>query len=322
MTNNSNDIITRCPSCNTAFKATEAILKIADGTVRCGSCLRVFNAYDHADKEANPQQHTNDIDPASEEDESWALELLRQEEQESDGTEQNTIKPSENKETESAVIDIINNDLQAPETESIDAVEEEATDTNSNNISDQELDEDEADLLDNITLDPLIFREEKKRNKSLLWGSGIVLLSIILVAQVAWIRFDTLSLRKPYRGAYSVACDILQCQLPALSDIKKIRTTQLVVRSHPSQQQALQIDAIILNSASFDQLFPMLRLEFFNLQNETVASRDFHPREYLQGELTGAEVMPAQQPIQLALEIADPGEQAVNYRIVIVKPAS
>lgn len=335
MTNNHpSDVITRCPSCHTAFKATGEILTIAGGTVRCGSCLRIFNAYDHIDKISNTPQadHSTSSQPTPKEDESWALELLRQEEQDSKKPEtapqtsaDTTLK---NNETDSAFIDIINNDLQSPEvTQTQDSsITDETThqkseDLGSENSKLQDIDDDEAALLENITLDPLIFQEEKKHKPSLLWISGIVLLSFALLIQAAWIRFDTLSIREPYRSAYSTACRILNCQLPALSDIRKIRTTQLVVRSHPSQERALQVDAIILNDANFDQLFPNLRLEFLNIQNEPVASRDFQPHEYLQGELTGITLMPAQQPIQLALAIVDPGEKAVNYRIVIIKPA-
>lgn len=36
--------ITRCPFCQTSFKVTDEHLSIANGSVRCGSCLRVFMA--------------------------------------------------------------------------------------------------------------------------------------------------------------------------------------------------------------------------------------------------------------------------------------
>lgn len=39
--------ITRCPNCRTAFRTTPAQLSIANGRVRCGACLTVFNATDN-----------------------------------------------------------------------------------------------------------------------------------------------------------------------------------------------------------------------------------------------------------------------------------
>lgn len=41
-------LITQCPQCTTSFKVEEPQLKIANGMVRCGSCLHVFNALDHS----------------------------------------------------------------------------------------------------------------------------------------------------------------------------------------------------------------------------------------------------------------------------------
>lgn len=38
------NMVTRCPQCQTSFKVTEEHLKIANGAVRCGSCLHVFQA--------------------------------------------------------------------------------------------------------------------------------------------------------------------------------------------------------------------------------------------------------------------------------------
>jgi len=39
--------ITRCPKCGTAFRITRAQLQSAKGAVRCGSCLNVFKALDY-----------------------------------------------------------------------------------------------------------------------------------------------------------------------------------------------------------------------------------------------------------------------------------
>ena len=38
------DIVTRCPTCETAFRVTEEQLAAANGMVRCGKCMGIFNA--------------------------------------------------------------------------------------------------------------------------------------------------------------------------------------------------------------------------------------------------------------------------------------
>ncbi|MCY4263793.1 MAG: zinc-ribbon domain-containing protein [Gammaproteobacteria bacterium] len=39
--------ITQCPKCGSSFNINAAILSMAEGRVRCGACLAVFNAKDH-----------------------------------------------------------------------------------------------------------------------------------------------------------------------------------------------------------------------------------------------------------------------------------
>jgi len=51
------DTLTRCPHCETRFRVTKKQLAAANGKVRCGHCLCVFNAIEHAQpEESEPQQ--------------------------------------------------------------------------------------------------------------------------------------------------------------------------------------------------------------------------------------------------------------------------
>jgi predicted Zn finger-like uncharacterized protein len=57
--------VTQCPNCNTSFRVTDAQLEIANGAVRCGSCLNIFQAQEYwLDQQQNtaasqPSQSTN-----------------------------------------------------------------------------------------------------------------------------------------------------------------------------------------------------------------------------------------------------------------------
>ena len=59
---------TRCPHCAAQFKITEEHLKQANGAVRCGSCLQIFQATDHlvdppaADSSASPDRWAGALD--------------------------------------------------------------------------------------------------------------------------------------------------------------------------------------------------------------------------------------------------------------------
>lgn len=63
MTSASNQQITRCPKCGTAFRITQTQLQSANGAVRCGSCLNVFKAMDYlvAPVAAKPVEAPNPI---------------------------------------------------------------------------------------------------------------------------------------------------------------------------------------------------------------------------------------------------------------------
>jgi AAA ATPase containing von Willebrand factor type A (vWA) domain len=176
------------------------------------------------------------------------------------------------------------------------------------------------DVIASLEPEPLEvdWQEPGAWRRRLLWPALALVALVCLLAQVAWLEFDRLSRVEPYRSAYAVVCRYVGCQLPELRDRSQIQTSNLLVRSHPDVADALQVDVILQNNAAFEQTFPVLELTFTNLRSEPVASRRLTPAEYLGGELAGRDKMPVRQPIHIALEIADPGRDAVSYHITIV----
>lgn len=149
------------------------------------------------------------------------------------------------------------------------------------------------------------------------WAALSILAFAVLLVQLAAQNFDTLSRIEPYRGYYASVCPLVGCQLPPLVDRSRIRATNLVVRSHPNVKNALMVDAVLQNNASFPQTFPSLDLVFTDLQGEPLAARRFTPDQYLGGEVAGRKDIPVKQPVHISLEIVDPGPNAVSYFITI-----
>ena len=133
-------------------------------------------------------------------------------------------------------------------------------------------------------------------------------------------HFDELAREDAYRPWFAELCPQLGCSLPSKVDVEQIRSSNLVVRSHPDFSGALVVDAIIYNRASFSQPFPLLELRFADLNGQLIASRSFKPSEYLGGELAGQSEMPPQTPIHVSLDILDPGPKAVNYSLSFHSP--
>ena len=163
--------------------------------------------------------------------------------------------------------------------------------------------------------------ERKKRHKAVLLSIACLLMVGVLIAQAAYFNFDQWARQDSYRPMYKVACQALACTLPSSYDISKIRTTASPqVSSHPKFKNALMIDVLFMNEAEFKQSFPKLELTFSNANGKVVAHRLFTPYEYLAGEASGLTMMPIQTPIHIALEIADPGQDANNYQVRFLAP--
>jgi predicted Zn finger-like uncharacterized protein len=433
------DIITRCPQCNTAFRVTPNQLAVADGVVRCGSCLAVFKAI-HENSHSTPaittkptpEKSASLLEPGAEEndelindedsigltlendiydiettpnkesktslfdrklkpdtyrhrenaDESWALDMLADIEDDDDiqplhikrKIQQSPLseigesqaipehKPQQQKEIKNTPIqstppksitkpraeprisndmdieplffehDIVADEHYAPAVPSTKTSRKTDRDDDMafTEISDDEIEnaiqgrtsyasDPKKGYLSGIEPAPVEMEWfESENTQRWLWISGAILAGLLVIIQVAIFRFDILSKQPSYRPYYQSACHLLGCKLPSLLDTAKIRTTNLVVRTHPSEQNALIIDAILINNAVFEQPYPALRLEFTDLNDQLIASRNLQPNDYLRGELAGAKQMPVNQPIQLSLAIVDPGETAVNYRLTVV----
>ncbi len=404
------DNVTRCPKCATSFRISEAHLNSAKGSVRCGSCLSVFNAKNHlipsheeesqqeeAEQEDDilisdtmdmPKQEAPKMDEFRDEfndvmfakgntgehdfnlferdtiqdgdddevpqDESWALDLLNDDPKDSDEQEQQSEpdnghhdahpqasydEPEESPGDES----YYNNSFQIIEEETSPSVSDIAKELYDeyNDVEIEEFDYSEtsqtyaqptshldahesnvsSDYLSSIEPEPVEFDyhgHSQFWHSRALWASLSLVAGLLLIIQIAWIKFPALSVIEPYRSYYAQACNVLSCRLPELIDRSKIRSANLVVRSHPKVRNALVVDAIIQNTAKFEQTFPTLDLVFTDNHDKVVSARRLSPKEYLGGELAGRANMPRLQPVHIAIEIADPGKKAVGYQIIIV----
>ena len=177
-------------------------------------------------------------------------------------------------------------------------------------------------LLD-LTDDPLQLdwqRPKPRWGRRLLWSLLVLLALAGLAGQYIWYHFDHLARQDQYRPWFQQICPKIDCKVPSKVDINLLKSSNLVVRSHPEFQGALVVDAIIYNRASFSQPFPLLELRFADTSGQLIASRRFKPGEYLSGEMAGKEEMPPQTPIHIALDILDPGAKAVNYSLNFRSP--
>ena len=154
-----------------------------------------------------------------------------------------------------------------------------------------------------------------------LLATAMVLLTAILTAQFLWQRMAVYSQLTQIRPFYEFGCQWLTCELPVYSSIEAIRSDNLVVRSHPQRADALLVNVEFRNTADFPQPFPILILSFNTAANSIVALREFSPAEYLDPGLLQVSLMPVATPVQIRLELIDPGPDAVNYTLAFRRPS-
>ena len=173
----------------------------------------------------------------------------------------------------------------------------------------------------NLQADPLDLPRASDRSflGTCIWTVLNLGLLATLLAQLAWFHYDKLAQFDQLRPLYEKGCQLAGCKLPDLVDTTKIKSQNLIVRSHPTARKALIIDAVIVNQAPFDQPFPNLALYFSDLNNNIIAQRLFEPSDYVAGEIKNWSAMPKGTPIHISIEILDPGKNAVNYSVGFFK---
>ena len=98
-------------------------------------------------------------------------------------------------------------------------------------------------------------RNAKPWGRWLGWGTLNLLAVLALGAQYVVYNYDELSRQHQYRPWFERICPTLGCELPALVDIGQIKSSNLVVRSHPEFTGALVVDAILYNRAPLHSPF-------------------------------------------------------------------
>ncbi|MFM1896484.1 MAG: hypothetical protein RLZZ385_1558 [Pseudomonadota bacterium] len=388
--------VTQCPSCDSTFNASAHLLRAAQGLVRCGACLSVFDASDNVIPPDPMRDGDAASDPAADSvfisrpDEFFdALRFVRS----AGGLILSTAPPSPTAQaaktelpapppaeadfplwqggtvepepvSADAFMAAVSEALPDPEPEPVPEHMSpvEAPETPAGQVAEPviaadpaietpiagqqqgeskaalrarlratRLDDEEGDSLDALTPDALtalgqvpdaLELEPLPTPSRLVYrmgmGSLCLLLSATLVLQFFWQRRELLSLHPDLRPGYVAACQWLGCTLPPLEAIDAIAIENLVVRSHPEQANALLVSAVLRNDAPFQQPFPVTRLRFSDTNLQSVASRDFQPGEYLPPSLRAIANMPINTPVQISLELMDPGEDAINYEVQLI----
>ena len=157
-------------------------------------------------------------------------------------------------------------------------------------------------------------RRARRPGASLLLAFANVVLFGLLGVQLFLGLSEPLFASPELRPWLERGCAIVGCRLPALRNPERVEILARDVRAHPRYANGLLVDVTLVNRAPYVQPFPVMQLTFTSLDAQWFAQRRFQPAEYLGPNRGTSERLPPDIPVQVVLELLDPGPEAVSYQ--------
>jgi len=152
-------------------------------------------------------------------------------------------------------------------------------------------------------------------SKRLLYFLAVIILITLIGMQLVLFKSTAIANMFPALQPFLVSmCESLPCRYTGNHNNRQIEILNRDVRLHPQVKGALLISATIINQASYTQPYPTILLKFTDLTGATVAQRFFQPKEYLGLLNKPFALMPSKKPVQLNIEVLDPGSEAINFQ--------
>lgn len=143
----------------------------------------------------------------------------------------------------------------------------------------------------------------------------LAIILMLLSAQYIYFEKDQL-LKQPFaRNIAQMVCSVAGCHVPAFKDVSKIKLINRKVHSHPVENAALIITATVINNATQAQPFPKILISMADVHGKVHAQRLFSPADYLPENISEEQNMAAGIPININLEIEDPGQNLIAFEI-------
>jgi predicted Zn finger-like uncharacterized protein len=337
-------LLTQCPNCETTFRVTADILRVADGQVRCGRCHTQFDALERLLEEGDPNAaesgrflHT---DPKPEPEQIEVDEPESMEEITLDGQRieiSGTYRELDGDSGESH--------LRRETTEEWVEMEEDASQQDSAPRQDEQTDEDveeqsvqaeesyvaeqpratrapfgsrlqrEEPVQDDVR-DALALLDSSPPPKPTprLWKILLAPLALLLVVQIVHHYRSELArhprVGEPLMSLYSA----LGLRLTPDWNLHAYGVKQWGVVVDSSAPGTLKVRASVTNGAPFAQPYPLLKLVLEDRWGDQVRAREFEPAEYLDPGVAPDRLLAPAQQANATISIVDPGPDAEGFR--------
>jgi predicted Zn finger-like uncharacterized protein len=339
-------MLTQCPNCQTTFRVTAEILRVAEGQVRCGRCQTQFDALESLIEENDageiesgvrpPREPEPAPDPAGiEVDEPVAHEDVTLEGRriEISGAYQvlddsGRGEPQVREEILEEWLEIDDVDdadsQEASESEIADAAESadgaDADEIDFDESARFESDEPASSELRATGSDFDLLSPRPQRATAPIWKWLAAPLGLLLGLQAVH-HYRAALARHPRIGAPLVgAYNALGLNLTPDWNLHAYEIRQWGIVSDPETPGALQVRASITNLADFAQPYPLLKLVLEDRWGDQVRARDFAPAEYLPPGVAAERLLAPAQKANAIIAIVDPGPDAEGFRFDVCLP--
>ena len=295
---------TRCPHCRTWFGISASQLREGRGEARCGSCFESFGALEYLTDEAPKREAGNDVH-----DDVSPNTPISQEAQAQDLPQTQTTR------LEDHLQHALNEAEGQDHTGTASPSKADRTWLDGNADLDEPPTKTQAEIPE-VLLEDLATGTATRRARRFggVFAFASLILLITLIGQYAHFMSHDVLQRYPQSRPWLVQlCSYTGCKLPALRDPKLIRVVGRDVRIHPDYEGALLVTAVLMNSATFAQPYPLIQFTLFNVNGQVIAARNFEPNEYLSLDVDEELGMKPGAPVQIVLETLAPEQPAVSF---------
>lgn len=316
-------LLTTCPDCHTVFRVTAELLAARDGQVRCGVCSSVFDAREHLTPEIDQPGRAAFSDD----------ELIEFETPESDipdtAAEPSLTADNTPPETETSVTQV--EKMSAPaEEEPVEEpaekpVTEPVVEPVMESMAKSVIERPRAEVAQSpqpqIPMPNPSHQARRQRIRTLLLGTGSVLLGLLLAVQLVYFLRTPIAARLPAVKPWLVAaCNALDCSVPLPRDSDAIKISSSDLLSDPAHPARIQVSLLIANEAGYAEAYPHIELTLTDTRDAPLATRIFAPAEYLKDPAKAATgIRPGSEAsVDLMLDIGN--LPATGYRVLVFYP--
>lgn len=155
-------------------------------------------------------------------------------------------------------------------------------------------------------------RTRRSRGALAAWAAIDVVLLLALGAQLLFVQRAVFAQEPTLRPLLEPMCELAECALAPLQAVDRIELVHRDVYRHPSRDDALLIDATIVNNAGFAQPYPAFTVGLGDRRGRILSRRSFAPGEYIDGFTPEARMAPG-LPVRVTLELEAPDHPARTF---------